>query len=127
MRALRPLLRQPPPYARVAAQLRAVRAEASVPQLLHADEAAEDVGEGLHGGLLHPGAVMLLARGLWGGGGWRGAGAGGVVQLLLLLLGTVVIAVAVVETRGGGGGGLGRRRRRHQVAQEGEVKVGRNW
>lgn len=47
MGALGALLRQPAPDADVAAELRAVRAEVRVPQLLHADEAAEDLRQGL--------------------------------------------------------------------------------
>ena len=54
MGTLRPLLREPASDAEVAAELGAVRAEVGVLQLLHADEAAEDVREGLHGRVLPP-------------------------------------------------------------------------
>ena len=54
MGALGPLLREPASDAEVAAELGAVRAEVGVLQLLHADEAAEDVREGLHGRVLPP-------------------------------------------------------------------------
>ena len=43
VRALRPLLRQPPPDAEVAAQLGAVGTQVSVLQLLHANEASGNV------------------------------------------------------------------------------------
>lgn len=63
VRTLRPLLRQPPPDAEVAAEFGAVRAEVGVGQLLHADEAAEHVGEGLHGRVLPPGCRGGRGRG----------------------------------------------------------------
>lgn len=44
---LRPSLGQPPPNAKVAAQLGAVRTQMRVPQFLHADEAAEHLGQRL--------------------------------------------------------------------------------
>ena len=48
VRTLRPLLCQPSPDAHVAAQFGAVRTEVGVTQLLHADEAPEHLGQGLH-------------------------------------------------------------------------------
>ena len=66
MGALRPLLRQPPPDAEVAAELGAVRAEVRVLQLLHADEAAEHVGQRLDS--------RVLVRPVGGGRGRRCAG-----------------------------------------------------
>lgn len=47
VRALGPLLRQPAPHARVAAQLRAVRAQVGIHQLLHTDEASEHLRQRL--------------------------------------------------------------------------------
>ena len=68
MWALRPLLRQPPADAEVAAELRAVRAEVRVLQLLHADEAAEHVRQRLHRRVL--GGPVCMCGG--GGGGAPG-------------------------------------------------------
>ena len=48
VRTLRPLLRQPPPDAHVAAELGAVRAQVGVTELLHADEAPEHLRQTLH-------------------------------------------------------------------------------
>ena len=48
MWALGPLLGQPPSDAHVAAQLGAVGAEVRVPELLHADEAPEHLGQALN-------------------------------------------------------------------------------
>jgi hypothetical protein len=47
VRALVPLLGQPPSYAGVAAKLGAVRAEVGVDELLHADEAPEHLCQAL--------------------------------------------------------------------------------
>lgn len=47
MGALRPLLRQPPPDANIATELRAMGAQVRIAELFHADEASENLGEGL--------------------------------------------------------------------------------
>ena len=54
MWTLRPLLSKPSSDAEVTAEFSAVGAEVGVLQLLHADEATEDVGERLDGRVLPP-------------------------------------------------------------------------
>ena len=60
VRTLRPLLRQPSSDAHVATQLGAMRTEMSVTELLHTDEATEDLGKTFHRMTSSSGLAPLL-------------------------------------------------------------------